>query len=180
MIKTKTKLREGFWKLTYEEDSQLPMPQAQEKPWPTSRDSDEDQGEIKSLREELEKSRKLNQELHRRLQKVEAPAQSYETRLRYQEKVWSNAWVQEFNRVCLSHNEMGRIFDRLCEVYPYPGGGKYRHSVMDSKLGGTVGEDGAIYANLVQGPKGGDGGSYRVLDEVTRLVNEVKELRSRQ
>lgn len=134
--------------------------------------------EIDKLKAELQEAKDANTKLHRRLQKVEAPAMSYERRLQYVKDNYMDMWHHEFNRMLAAHNDIRDIFMELTRVLEYPQNGQSKHSVMDSKVKadgrGFEHADG-VYANCFLGNSGVK--SYLVKDEVKKAVDELIELR---
>ena len=124
-------------------------------------------------------ARKLNKELHRRLQQLEGPYQSIIAKQK-NDKASSTHWaLQSFDRMLQSFDVCQKIYQVCAPILGLPHD-KF-HSVMDSKfmkdtpyfakLGDH--EHGKIYANVyVGGTRGAE--SYEILDIVIAAIKKLE------
>lgn len=141
-------------------------------------------------REALIRARETNRKLQRRLQKAEGPAESYKQQLEYVKRVGNEQWSREFTRVTSAYRELREIFMLLTSVYghDYPREGKMLHSCMNVNVendNGKSTEHGEVYANCFNDDMRVVNGaprikSYRVVDEVKRLVEDFIELKAKK
>jgi hypothetical protein len=145
-------------------------------PPPTGRAQVVRRAHLAAATAEVERLKGVNRDLHRRMQKVEGPALSYEQRVAYLSTSMGKQWLFEFNRLMSSFGEIQRIFLEVARIYEYPMGGNSRHSVSDSNVEQRTGIGEGVFANCFLSSKGGMK-SFRVLDEVRHAVDEVLRLR---
>ena len=136
---------------------------------------------ILELEKQVATLRKTNQELHRRLQKVEGPFESYKAQV---ETAWheaSRGWIGTFERMGVGFRELQCVFRELARAYTYPQDGKSMHSCMDSDASGVTGfgVQKKVFANCFETPRGGIQ-SFHVVSEVKKAVDELLELRARK
>lgn len=130
---------------------------------------------IHELEFENEHLKKRNQELHRRLQQKESPWQSEVNSLRLRVEWYQRTSFFTFGRLCRAHDEMKDIFKMVAPLYNIPC--KSFHSVMDKNFNDS--ESSGTWANVITS-RSGPIESYKVIDTVKKVADEVKELRRKK
>ncbi|USN15308.1 hypothetical protein KIKIMORA_01620 [Brevundimonas phage vB_BpoS-Kikimora] len=120
----------------------------------------------------------VNKDLHRRVQAAESASEKDATidRLRHDVAFYRGWALGEFRRLGSACNELKSAYEETLRVNP--DGLDCYHSVMDSRSGGGPAMPGQVWANRMS-KKGLPPQSFRVVDAVKRLVDEVLELRGK-
>lgn len=131
--------------------------------------------EVEALKQEIESLRETNRRLHRRVQEAESQPE----KLRVQMQMYYRWQQREFERVIEAHSEIQLIWNALCTVYEYPQKGQCLHSLTDYCFADRLRGRG-VYANCLLDRKVGGIQSFRVADEVKRLVADHLNQQAKQ
>lgn len=126
----------------------------------------------------LKRQAGVNEEFHRRVQRLEGAfeRESKIAKLKGDADFLSTWAVSSFQRMLCSNQELKRVYEETLRVNP--DGLDCYHSVMDSRSGGGPAMPGQVWANRMS-KKGLPPQSFRVVDAVKRLADEVLELRGK-